>query len=118
VHLEKGKERKANGKDGGKAVCNMIEDKTEDQVVDAHLDIEEKPFFDLIMQQEDSTTKAVEVKMKEKTMKEDSGLVSITNKKKRARQEKAGRNSTKGSSFFASVEEVTIGCGGPSQWDM
>ena len=111
-----GKKRKSNRKDDGKAVSDMIEDNTKDQKVCTRDDIEEKPFFDLIMQQEDST-QPVDAKEKEKPMKDDSGVVSITNKKKHIRQEKASRNFKKGSPFFVSVEEVNIGVGGPSQWD-
>ena len=113
---EHGKKRKSNRKDDGKTDSDMIEDKMEDQNVFTHDDIEEKPFFDLIMQQGDST-QPEDVKEKEKPMKDDSGVVSITNKKKHIRQEKASRNFKKGSPFFVSVEEVNIGVGGPSQWD-
>lgn len=105
---------------------NRIEDDWKQASTVATASDDEKPFIELIVQGESNTTGGLEERKKERLTdpygrpkKGDSGIVSIINKKAKPSRTQNNRHDTRpGSAFSVSLEEVNIGAGGPSSWDM
>lgn len=109
-----------------KTDLNTIEDDWKHASTVATVSDDEKPFIELIVQGESNNTRGLEERKLERLTdpyrrpkKGDSGIVSIINKKAKPSRTQNDRHDTRaGSVFSVSLEEVNIGAGGPSSWDM